>query len=341
MKPFFTVSTIIAIFMRFMVTAPTPAHSQAPAGPASGFAFALIGDLGYFPQEEPWVDNVLADLNRNPLAFVVHIGDLSSPRFACTNELWARRLAQFRASAHPFVYTPGDNDWTDCHAPTIPGGDPLERLAKLRTGFFEGDYPLGQHTFTLTRQSQSADPTLSKYRENVRWDFGGVTFLTLHVTGSNNGLGRTPEGDAEYSERNRANLAWLRQGFEHAKVSNSRGIMIMQQANLFPEFPPFSGTPQDPSGITDLRGELEKEATAFDKPVVLVHGDSHFFRIDKPFCPRPVRGAPVTPAVENFTRVETFGTPYHHWIHVTVDPADPAVFTFHPRILAANLTQQP
>ena len=340
MRPFFIVSAVIAVVMRFMLAAP-PAYSQAPAGPASGFAFALIGDLGYFPQEEPWVDNVLADLNRNPLAFVVHIGDLSSPRFACTDELSARRLAQFRASAHPFVYTPGDNDWTDCHEPTIPGGDPLERLAKLRTVFFDGDYPLGQRTFTLTRQSQSADPTLSEYRENVRWDFGGVTFLTLHVTGSNNGLGRTPEGDAEYSERNRANLAWLRQGFEHAKVSNSRAIMIMQQANLFPEFPPFSGTPQDPSGITDLRGELQKETAAFGKPVVLVHGDSHFFRIDKPFCPRPVRGAPVTPGVENFTRVETFGTPYHHWIHVTVDADDPAVFTFHPRILAANLTHQP
>ena len=80
-----------------------------------------------------------------------------------------------------------------------------------------------------------------------------VTFLTLHFTGSNNGLAGTPEGDAEYVERNKANLAWLRQGFEHARVSNSRAIMIMQQANPFPEFPPFPGPPQNPSGFaTDL-----------------------------------------------------------------------------------------
>jgi len=165
-----------------------------------------------------------------------------------------------------------------------------------------------------------------------------VTFLTLHVPGSNNGRGRTPEGDAEWAERNKANLAWLRQGFEHARANNSRAIMIMQQANLFPEFPPFPGTPKEPSGYADLRSQLQKETVAFGKPVVLAHGDSHFFRIDKPLSPMRVRGAAVTPALENFTRVETFGTPYHHWVHVTVEASDPNVFTFRPRIVTANLT---
>jgi hypothetical protein len=238
------------------------------------------------------------------------------------------------------VYTPGDNDWTDCHEPDVKGSDPLERLAKLRTVFFEGDQTLGQRTLALTRQSQSADPGFATYRENVRWDLGGVTFLTIHVPGSNNGLGRTPEGDAEYVERNQANLAWLQQGFSHAKATNSRAIMIMQQANLFPEFAPFPGTPKEPSGYTDIRAQLQKETMAFGKPVVLVHGDSHFFRIDKPLSPRRVRGSAVTPELENFTRVETFGTPYHHWVHVTADANDPNVFTFRPRIVEANLTQR-
>jgi hypothetical protein len=247
-------------------------------------------------------------------------------------------LAQFRASIHPLVYTPGDNEWTDCHEPAVPGGDPIERLAKLRTVFFDGNHTLGQRTFALTRQSQGPDAAFAKYRENVRWDMGGVTFLTLHVTGSNNGLGRTPEGDAEYAERTRANVAWQRQGFDHARASHSRAIMILQQANPFPEFPPFPGTPQNPSGYADLRLNLQNEAAAFGKPVVLVHGDSHFFRIDKPLSPRPVRGTVVTPALENFTRVETFGSPYHHWVHVTVDASDPNVFTFRPRLVAANVT---
>ena len=167
-----------------------------------------------------------------------------------------------------------------------------------------------------------------------------MTFLTLHNTGSNNGLGLTPEGVAEYAERTQANLAWLRRVFAHARDSNSRAIMIFTQANLFPEFPPFPSTPQNPSGYTELRSHIQKEAASVTKPVVLVHGDSHFFRIDKPLSPRPVRGTAVVPTLEHFTRVETFGSPYHHWVHVTLDPNDPNVFTFRPRLVPANLRPQ-
>jgi hypothetical protein len=74
--------------------------------------------------------------------------------------------------------------------------------------------------------------------------------------------------------------------------------------------------------------------------VVLVHGDSHFFRIDNPIWQRPPRGQAGTPGLENFRRVETFGSPNHHWVHVTVDPKDTGVFTFRPRIVAANVTKR-
>ena len=123
----------VAVVIGCLLMASMPALSQAPTSPAPGFTFALIGDLGYFPREEPWVENVLADLNRNTsLAFVVHVGDLSSPRYSCTDEFLARRLAQFRASIHPVIYTPGDNEWTDCHKPKEGGLDPLANLAYVR-----------------------------------------------------------------------------------------------------------------------------------------------------------------------------------------------------------------
>jgi hypothetical protein len=205
--------------------------------------------------------------------------------------------------------------------------------------FFDGAHTLGQRTFALTRQSQSADPAFAKYRENVRWDLGGVTFLTLHVTGSNNGLGRTPKGDAEYGERNQANLAWLRQGFEHAKVSNSRAIMIMQQANPFPELPPFPGKPQNPSGFADLRA-ASKGGHRFRQAGRAGPRRQPLLPVDKPLGPRGARDPTVKPALENFTRVETFGAPYHHWVQITAEAGDPNVFTIRPRIVATNLTQR-
>ena len=329
-------SAFRAISFGAMLVTSTPALSQAPV-----LTFGLIGDLGYRPAEEPLLQNVLDDLNKNMLAFVVHVGDLSSPTYACTDDVVARRFAQFNASAHPFIYTPGDNDWTDCHdAQGVKGGNPLERLAHVRKVFFEGEQSLGRRMMPLIRQSKSTDPSFQKYRENVRWTAGGVTFVTLHIPGSNNGLGRAPDGDAEYAERNKANLAWLHEGFENAKANNSRAIMILQQANIFPAHPPTAGSPEkDPNGFTDVRSLLEKETLVFGKPVVLVHGDSHFFRTDKPL-PVRVAGSPVRPSIENFIRLETFGSPNHHWVEVTVDPNDPNVFSVRQRIVAANVVKR-
>lgn len=309
--------------------------SPRSATAQQSFTFGLFGDLAYTAGQEAMLDNVLADIARTPLAFVAHVGDLGSPRAgACTDELWARRLAQFHALPHPLIYTPGDNEWTDCHAQQgVPGGDPLERLERLRSTFFQGDESFGQRTIPLVRQS--ADPAAATYRENVRWEIGGVTFITLHVTGSNNGLGRTAAGDAEFEERTAANLAWLQAGFAHASATGSRAIMIIQQANMFPEMPPFPGGGAKPprSGFTELRAALAREAVAFGKPVVLVNGDSHYFRIDKPFMRLRT---PEEPAIENFTRLETFGAPHHHWVQVTVDPGDPDVFAFRQRLVPEN-----
>jgi hypothetical protein len=308
------------------------------------FTFALIGDLGYVPSEELWMENVFAELNKDPaLSFVIHVGDLSSPRYACTDEMLAQRLAQFNALPHPLIYTPGDNDWTDCHdqkseGQKVTGVDPLQRLAKLRTVFFQGEQSLGKKTMPILRQSRDRD--FGKYRENVRWDHGSVTFVTLHVPGSNNGLGRSPEGDAEFAERNTANMTWLRRAFAHAKARNSRAVMILQQANMFPEWTPFPTKAMIPSGYTDLRTLLEQEATAFQRPVILVNGDSHYFRIDNPFRKNAPPGRRPPPSLENFLRVETFGTPNHHWLHVTVEPNYPNVFAFRPRIVSANVIKR-
>src|SRR5262245_8915643 len=148
---------------------------------------------------------------------------------SCTDTLWARRLKQFQASAHPIVYTPGDNDWTDCHPPRVPGYDPLERLPKLRALFFPSEQSLGKRTIPLTRQS--LDPAFATYRENARWTRGGVAFVTVHVVGSNNGWLGT-DGGSEFKARNDANVAWLRAGFAFARDRQCRALMIFQQANI-------------------------------------------------------------------------------------------------------------
>jgi hypothetical protein len=197
----------------------------------------------------------------------------------------------------------------------------------------------------LTRQS--SDSRYASYRENARWTFGNATFLTVHMIGSNNNLGRTPQMDAEYEERNAANIAWMRDGFELAARTGSRAVMIIAQADPYfqttwtPNWqeryalwalamkPPGS---RRTTGYNSFLAALEKETLAFGKPVVYVHGDTHIFRIDK-----PLMGTRSRRIIENFTRVATFGHPDTHWIRASIDPSDPNVFRFRQEIVKANL----
>ena len=319
---------------------------QAGRGtPAGRFEFGLIGDLQYNAEQEAEFLNLIEDLNRADLAFVVHDGDFKRSSTPCTDELFYRRRAEFQTSRHPFIYTPGDNEWTDCHRGGIAGAaDPLERLTKLREVFFPGEQSLGQRTLTLTRQS--SDPKYAKYRENARWFYGGVLFATLHIVGSNDNFGRMPEMDAEHAERSAANLAWMKQAFDLAERNGSKAVMLIMQADPWFQdkwpadyFSRLRTTPPDPktpSGFSDFLKTLEGEVLAFGKPVVLVHGDTHYFRIDKPLV-----GSKSGRVIENFTRVETVGAPDTHWVRTIVDPNDPNVFTFKHEIVKKNLANHP
>ena len=310
------------------------------------FEFGFMGDQQYNPESQAKFPNILSELNQADLAFVVNIGDFISGKSPCSDDTFASRKNDFQASKHPFISTPGDNEWTDCHSAKQGKYDPLERLAKLREVFFQGDQSLGQRTLTVTRQSD--DPKYAKFRENLLWTYGNVLFVTLHMVGSNNNLGRAPEADAEYQERNAANLVWLRAAFDRAKGDGSSAIVLITHAN--PRFATrflafrlekqlqISPTSKKPSGFSDFLVALETETVAFDKPVVLMHGDSHYFRIDKPMFETVGKyGNKFGRGIENFTRVETFGFPEAHWVRVIVDPKDPNVFTFKQEIVKKNV----
>lgn len=314
-----------------------------PAADSSGkFEIGLIGDQHYDAKSTAKFPNIMAEMNRADLAFVVHVGDIGEPPFgSCKDETYYRRRDEFNQSRHPLVFTPGDNEWTDCHRAGIP--DSLERLSKVREVFFQGEDSLGQRTMPLTRQSN--DTRYAKFRENARWTRGGVVFVTLHIPGSNNNLGRTPEMDAEYAERNAADIEWMRQAFQYAKQHNSRAIMILIQAN--PRFEHawparriamlgIAPPPKKRSGYAEFLEALQREVLAYDRPIALVHGDTHYFRWDKPIILDDKSGGGRGRVVEHFSRVELFGYPESHWVRATVDPSAPGVFSFSPEMVKEN-----
>lgn len=281
------------------------------------FHFALLGDLPYSATEEGQFLDMIKEIDVDQaLAFIVHDGDFKSGHSPCTDELFQRRRDQFQSVEHPLVFIFGDNEWTDCRREEAGRYDPVERLDKLRELFASGRESLGRRTLPLSRQGD--DPRYRKFRENVRWSYGNVLFVGLNVPGSHNNIAQR----REYEERNAANAAWLRESFRFAAESGKSGVLVVIHAN--PRFPSPGASPKRNPYRAFLTA-LEREVRAFGKPVVLVHGDTHRFRIDK-----PMRDSKTGQPIENFTRVETFGSPDLGWIKGTVDVNDPAVFRFEP-----------
>src|SRR2546429_653083 len=183
---------------------------------------------------------------------------------------------------------------------------------------------LGQRQLRLERQS-------AEYPENVRWARGPVTYVGLNVPGSDNNApqfdatGKQVDGDAaEYTARNAANLAWLDSSFAAARAAHSAAVMVVLQADMWSAGDPVAH-------FADTKRELARLAIDFPGQVVLVNGDSHFLKIDKPLT--DAKGT----VIQNFTRVQTFGSDQNHWVSATVDVHDPDVFTFHQHVVAAHV----
>jgi hypothetical protein len=261
----------------------TTATTTAPAAP---FRIALIGDTGYTAAQDELLLKTRTAISSRAYAFVVHDGDVQGPQEPCGDERLRYVHEVFEGFSVPLVYTPGDNEWAGCP-------DPAARLAAIRKRFFSTNQSLGQRRLPLTRQA-------APFVENARWTAGNVVFATLNVPGP----GGKSSGASGLSA---ANIAWLNEAFDTAAAQKSPGVMIIWQDD------PFDG-----DADLDLQNVLLERARAFGRPVALVHGHSHFYRLGKNW-----------PGVPNLIELQTFALDYlDRWVEVTVDPADPDVFRF-------------
>ncbi|MBC7804115.1 MAG: metallophosphoesterase [Candidatus Parcubacteria bacterium] len=218
-------------------------------------AFALLGDVPYSQPQANLLDAMIDRMNAEPLAFVVHVGDITSGSGPCGDEWLEARSRQFARFKAPFVLLPGDNEWTDCRK---SGFDPAERLQKWRSLFC-----VGGGSLPLERQK-------GKYCENVRWVHDNVVFAGVNIPGGNNNL----RDAAENAERMKAVFAWLDEA--EALARKRDGLVILMHAN--PLLTHRFGT----EGYAPVRERLARLGREMPGKVLLVHGDTHRFRDDEP-----------------------------------------------------------
>jgi Calcineurin-like phosphoesterase len=277
---------------------------------------AVIGDVPYGAAQEASFGDLVGAINVDPkVRVVMHVGDTKNGSTPCTDERLTAVRDAFESFEDPVVYTPGDNEWTDCHRPLAGSYNPLERLAEVRELYFsEPGSTLGRRPMNVTSQPELV--------ENVRWMESQVAFATVHVVGSNNGLALwtgqtqvTPEQLAEVESRIAAAVEWIDETFDAAEANGARGVVIAMQADTF--------QPAPESGHDEVIDGLEARAAAFDGDVLLLQGDSHVFTVDHPL------------PVDSLTRIVVHGeTLPFEYLRLTVDPQAEELFTWEQVILS-------
>jgi hypothetical protein len=295
---------------------------------------AVIGDTPYGAAQLAYFPTLRAAINADAaVSTVVHVGDIKNGSSLCTDEYNAQIETLFEGFTHPLVYSPGDNEWTDCHRKKAGKYDPLERLQAVRDVFFPTPGLTLGGTWPRIVFSQAWLPGFREFPENQLWIEGGVVFSAVHIVGSNNDLVPWFTDDAtdnlvddptrrvgEWQRRVDADVAWLATTFITAELTGARGVVILTQADM------WDGTPLD--GFDATVAALAQLSAQFGKPVLLVNGDSHQFQVDHPLA----EGSPVhhvTTKAPNLTRITVEGAENaHEYLRLTADPDSPTVFAW-------------
>ena len=323
---------------------------------ATPITIAVFGD---WPYNNLLLDNaslLINSVNADPsVSLILHVGDIHSGSMPCTsagilppiaasNPGWNDKIYfDFQQFTMPVVYTPGDNEWTDCHkTKEKSSGAPLNELAAVRRLFFaRPGHTLGLTDKSVLTQAKYFDPAYpgdAAYVENVMWMDGKVVFVTVNLPGSNNdtlpwtGTFANPSAQAaEVAARTAADVRWLQSAFDLANQSHARAVVIGLQADMWD----LSALAAGGDGLDKYDGfvqALADETNAFGGPVLLLNGDSHLYEEDHPLAdPTSTAGAiHHTQAVPNLTRITVQGSTNApaEWLRLTIDTRKPQPFSW-------------
>ncbi|MEL6893302.1 MAG: hypothetical protein AAFP84_17045 [Actinomycetota bacterium] len=373
MKPLPALAGAAAAAVALVAAGSSATSATAPGEHVQPTTIAVLADTPYGDELAENFDLLIREINTTPgIRTVVHLGDTKSGGTTCDDEYQDSIRAKFRKFRDPLLYTPGDNEWTDCHRDSNGDFNPIKRLAKIRSSYF--DQP---------GQSLSAGPKQVAYQsaqfpENQMWFQSGVQIGLVHVVGSNNGLREWELGPSatdrrgprtqEVGARTTAAVKWIDAIFDRAERLDAAGVLVMWHADAFGVFE-FSGG-DDMSGFTPIVQRLAERTEQFDKPVLLINGDSHDF-----YEWTPLSDADTHPNAEFYTwrgvDLATVDSAFYHgvggdidnltqvvveiwdrfapepdesvidandfgWLELRIDPSTPEVFSYEQRYLTVD-----
>ncbi|MDC7677811.1 metallophosphoesterase family protein [Asticcacaulis machinosus] len=277
-------SLSLALALAACATGPKPdpkiAFADAP------FEVIVFGDTPYTAADEAMLARALPVVKAVNPSFVLHVGDFQSGGDVCGSHDTRFQSLVNALAPLPVIYTPGDNEWTDCDRQIDPAtGKPfseLKRLDTLRHLFFGREVTVPA---TMIYKRARSLP------ENARLDYAGVIVVTVNVSGTNNGRDAVMGDDLHKAaraadQRDKANVRWLNAAFDRAKKLKAKSVIVVMQADITHPLtePPCRDavskrTDNQCDGFYFVRQSLIANAQSFGKPVLLIHGDTDPFTL--------------------------------------------------------------
>ena len=299
-----------------------------------------------------FIDSINADPN---VRLVLHVGDIHSGKQYCTQAYDQNIFDMWTRFKDPVIYTPGDNEWSDCHKAGEGGGtynkitgqidyvldasgnpvdyakgDPIANLELIRSIFFRrpGHAIGGGHKRVLSQAELPnwGHPSDSKFVENTLWVQSHVLFVTINLPGGSNNdndvwYGAPTQGAAqvqEIADRTGADLRWLDIAFALAKTLRTKGVVIQTQADMWDA---EKGAAHQ-AGYEPFVQSIAAHTTDLGRAVLMFNGDSHVYKSDNPLSATdPLNYMHPGYDVANFHRIVVHGSTLPlEWLRLTVDP---------------------
>jgi hypothetical protein len=229
------------------------AHAAGPS-----FSFGFVGDMPYASDYNAGrMANWAADVNASGISFIAHSGDFKGGSDSCDDTNFNQIHTWYNAANVPVWYTPGDNDWTDCHRnsngtnvatasnpaagnATATGSvsyDPLSRLSKVRSIYFDPN-PHQTNTgggtpIALTTQKDSLVGAEQAFEENTLFNKDCVTFGDIHSVTSANGLLTPVQGSVTKSSSSAYIKTFADQtAYDFAQSSRNNEVVARTAADI-------------------------------------------------------------------------------------------------------------
>jgi hypothetical protein len=222
-------------------------------------------------------------INKAKPSVVMHLGDFKSGSKSCTDDLLKAHKTLFN-QVYPgkTIYTPGDNDWTDCDRNTLSQRfDELNRLDFLIKLMYQTPPLLDKDLTSIKAQSEQV--------ENKLWINDRLAVSTIHLVGTSNGRAHIEKSSLELAlktvdKRDKLNLAWLNKIEE--KAEDYDALIIGFQADIYQQEVLQSGVCdrlllKKCDAFTLYRQAFKVLAKRINKPVLISHGDTGDFCFEK------------------------------------------------------------